>query len=271
MALVNFVIFLISFLVFIALFFSFRRPSNPNFYNHISIVAHRGGFQGVAVENTTSAIKSAIKKKQVDIFEIDLQFTKDYHVVVFHDDHLMRLANIGMHVDELTIEELKKIKLKQGDFHATIETLEEFLQLQDKHRFRTILDVKPCKDNYKLAKEVYKLVRDYNLLDLTCITSFSPLLLLYFRIFDRKLTLSLSVERESASLLARIYYKFLVDFIAHKLALSFLLVQNDLLSLDFIKRKLKQGIQVMPWTINDPVAKKFYERNKIGYLTDIIE
>jgi len=253
------------------LFSSFRRPINAYFSTYIAIVAHRGGFQNLAVENTTSAIAKALQKNKVDVFEIDLEFTKDHKVVVFHDDDLNRLGNINKLIEELTFEELQKIKLKQGKFHARIETLDEFLKLQTKHQFRTILDVKPGKNNYKLAKGVYKLVKDYDLLHLTCITSFSPCLLLYFRLFDRELTLSMSVERDSDSLFARIYYKFLVDFLAHKLALSFLLIHSKLLSVDFIERKLKQGIQVLPWTINDPEAKKFYERNKIGYLTDIIE
>jgi hypothetical protein len=128
--------------------------------------------------------------------------------------------------------------------------------------------VKDGPHNYKLVKAIYELLSKYNTLEFTCITAFNPMILLYFRILDRKLSLSMSVERTSSALLRRIEYSFLTDVIANKLGVSLLLVQDDLLSIDFIKRKARDGVQVLPWTINSPADKAFYRQHNIGYLTD---
>lgn len=267
MTLVTVIVCLLSILLYALVFFNFTKPKNRFFASHISLIAHRGGFADCAVENSCASIEQNLKKG-IEAFEIDLQHTKDDHVVVFHDDDLKRLASLSKKVESLTLKDLERITLTQGKFTAKIETFEKFLHLQAKYRFKTILDVKPCHNNYKLAKEVYRLVKQHNLLDLTCITSFSPVLLFYFRIFDKNLILSMSVERETNSVLARLFYRLLVDFVAKKLGLSFLLIQADLLSLDFIRRKAAQGLQVLPWTINDPVEKAAYKKHNIGYLTD---
>jgi len=262
-------LFIIFFILLLVVFLKFTQPFNKNFASYIQIIAHRGGFHGCAVENSIEAIDKSLKKG-IDTFEIDVRYTKDKKIIVFHDDNLKRLAERNECISELNLAELDKIELNQGKFNTRIQALEEYFILQKKHQFRMILDVKPGQDNWRLAKEIYTKLQKHQLLDITCITSFNPIILLYFRLIDQKLTLSMSVERTSESVFARIYYKCLADFVSVKLGLSFLLIQNDLLSTDFIKRKAKQGIQVLAWTINDEADKKFHEKHKRGYLTDKI-
>ncbi|MBI3541289.1 MAG: hypothetical protein HY073_04035 [Deltaproteobacteria bacterium] len=93
------------------------------------IIAHRGDTKN-AVENTLSAIESAIQLG-VDGIEVDLQLTRDGHVVVFHDWDLKRLHGSSAIVQESTLAELKDIS--RGPHQ--IPTLEELLDLAGKRTF----------------------------------------------------------------------------------------------------------------------------------------
>lgn len=87
------------------------------------IIGHRGA-AGIAPENTLESIDAA-KKNKADAIEIDIRLTKDGKLVVFHDDGLLRMTGVHKQVDELTLKELKSIKLISGD---KIPSLEETLK-----------------------------------------------------------------------------------------------------------------------------------------------
>jgi glycerophosphoryl diester phosphodiesterase len=89
----------------------------------MKIISHRGG-SSLAPENSLEAIKIS-KSLGVGSAEIDVRLTKDAKLVVFHDKNLKRLAGINKLVENLTLEEIKKIKLKSG---YIIPTLEEVIE-----------------------------------------------------------------------------------------------------------------------------------------------
>ena len=105
------------------------------FDTDLFIVAHRGS-SGTAPENTLSSIQAAVDAGS-QMVEIDVQFTKDSQVIVFHDDVLGRTTNGTGQVKSSTLLDLKK--LDAGSWFApeyekeTIPTLEEALSiLKDK-------------------------------------------------------------------------------------------------------------------------------------------
>src|SRR5690625_1176057 len=51
------------------------------------------------------------KEMNGDYFEIDLQLTKDGHIVVMHDDYIDRISEYSGKVDSYTLEELKQIDM----------------------------------------------------------------------------------------------------------------------------------------------------------------
>lgn len=113
----------------------------------VMVMAHRG-FSGTAPENTLSAFKKAIDIG-ADAIELDIRFSKDGHLVVFHDDTLERTTRRIGKVAALTLEEIKG--LDAGSWFGTsfagerIPTLTEVLELA---RGRVLLNIELKKGDH---------------------------------------------------------------------------------------------------------------------------
>ncbi|MBM7551495.1 glycerophosphodiester phosphodiesterase [Thalassobacillus pellis] len=70
-------------------------------------IAHRGA-SGYAPENTMAAFDKAVEMK-ADMFELDVQMSKDGKLVVIHDTTVDRTTDGTGNVRDLTYEELKKL------------------------------------------------------------------------------------------------------------------------------------------------------------------
>ena len=86
-------------------------------------IAHRGLHDDNIPENSLSAFRAAVDQDLP--IEIDIHLTADGNVVVFHDGTLKRMCGADKNVAELTLEELKKFRLKES--METIPTLQECL------------------------------------------------------------------------------------------------------------------------------------------------
>lgn len=73
----------------------------------IELIAHRGA-KNIAPEHTLSSYAKAIELG-ADYIEIDLQLTKDGHLVALHDITVDATTNGNGKVSELTLDELKKL------------------------------------------------------------------------------------------------------------------------------------------------------------------
>lgn len=94
----------------------------------VIVVAHRGDWR-FAPENSLAAIDNAIKMG-VDIVEVDVQRTKDGHIILMHDKMLDRTTTGKGLVSEWTLDSIRTLKLKNGCAIKTkegIPTLEEAL------------------------------------------------------------------------------------------------------------------------------------------------
>ncbi|MFD0619855.1 glycerophosphoryl diester phosphodiesterase membrane domain-containing protein [Paenibacillus sp. GCM10027629] len=100
--------------------FTEQQRSHP-----FTIMAHRG-YSMKGVENSLEALQGAIDAK-ADYAEIDVQLTKDGQLAVIHDTNLKRLTGRNVAVNDLTMDELRKLELRQDDFKGRIHTLEEFI------------------------------------------------------------------------------------------------------------------------------------------------
>lgn len=85
-------------------------------------IGHRGA-AGHAPENTLAAIRKGIALG-VDFVEIDVRCTADNVLVVLHDETLDRTTDGKGRVDRLVLQDLKKVKVGNGE---QIPTLEEAL------------------------------------------------------------------------------------------------------------------------------------------------
>ncbi len=101
---------------------------NPRY---VMVVAHRGDWRG-APENSLQAFQNSIDMG-VDMIEVDIHKTKDGQLVCMHDVTLNRTSTGKGKIEDHTLAELKKLRLKQqhgatATRHA-IPTLEEVLNL----------------------------------------------------------------------------------------------------------------------------------------------
>lgn len=94
--------------------------------NTVLVVAHRGDWR-YAPENSLQAILNAIKMG-VDIIELDIQQTKDGHLILMHDATLDRTTTGKGAVSEWTLDSIRLLKLKNG---ANIRTKENIPTLED--------------------------------------------------------------------------------------------------------------------------------------------
>lgn len=115
---------------------SYKVPSHK-----IMVVAHRGVWT-YAPENSLKAIQRCIDIG-VDVVEIDVQKTKDGHLVLMHDKTLDRTTNGAGRVSEYTLAEIKKLRLKSNCGihwqHQQVPTLEEAMLLT-KNKIKVNLD-----------------------------------------------------------------------------------------------------------------------------------
>ncbi len=106
----------------------------------VMIAAHRGCWKQ-GPENSLPAIVACIDLG-VDIVEIDLRLTKDGEVVLHHDSSLRRMTGIDARVDQLSYQELAKLRLKPADGRtATAPTSEQIPTFREvlRHIDRKIL------------------------------------------------------------------------------------------------------------------------------------
>ena len=97
----------------------------------IKKIAHRGA-SGEYPENTRLAFEKAIEAG-VDMIELDCQMTRDGHVVIFHDEKLLRTARVRGTLRSKSLAELKNLEIGSW-FKPTfrgqrILTLEEALEI----------------------------------------------------------------------------------------------------------------------------------------------
>ncbi len=118
----------------------------------VLVVAHRGDWKH-SVENSLPAIQNAIDMR-VDVVEIDVRRTADGRLVLMHDATIDRTTNGQGKVAELTLDSIKKCRLKALDGSLTecqVPTLDEVFELS---REKIMLNIDK---GYAIFDEVYAL------------------------------------------------------------------------------------------------------------------
>lgn len=134
----------------------------------VLIAAHRGGYENdkedEAPENSLANIENS-RRKGYELFETDIQRTKDGHFVIVHDPTIDRETSGVGKVAEMTLLELKGLHKRYRDRSLSPErvaTLKEFL-VRGKGRTVFKADLKPGVSKHFAA--IMKLVTDHNALE----------------------------------------------------------------------------------------------------------
>jgi len=214
-------------------------------------IAHRGLHNDKLPENSLGAFKAALEKN-IPI-EVDIHLLKSGEVVIFHDDNLKRMTGVNKNINELTYNEIKKLKLLYTD--EKIPLLEEALQLVDG---KVLLDIEfKCTNRAgKLEKAACGLL-DYYKGDFI-VKSFNPLSLLWFKInrpnFIRG-QISCGFNKEKMN--------FFKKYILRNMCMN-LITKPDFVAYDLnsitekiVKRLKRKNIPLILWTIrSDEDLKK---------------
>ena len=139
----------------VSVFFTAKSVSQklPESKHTLVVIAHRGNHVNVP-ENTLASYKLAIKAG-ADYVEMDLRTTKDGHLVVLHDSKVDRTTNGQGKISDMTLDEVKKLKVFNENWKAhRIPEFQEVL-LACKGKINIYLDFKEADvaQTWKLIEE----------------------------------------------------------------------------------------------------------------------
>lgn len=214
-------------------------------------------------ENSAAAFRRARERGYG--FELDVQFSSDRQVVVFHDNTLDRVTGRTGRVDAHPWSELKNTTLCGTD--QTIPLFSDILKITEGGG-PLIVELKTGRHNAELCRATYDLLKDYK--GVYCIESFDPFIVNWFRknapeVVRGQLSAPYAEMKKGipnsliAFLLSRCFFTFLnkPDFIAYQEG------QRP----RKVLRLRDKGVMLFSWTPheapppeeNDAVIFEFYE------------
>ena len=118
--------------------------------------AHRGLHDGDAPENSLAAFRKAVENGYG--IELDVRFSKDGHLIVFHDDELVRMTGHAAKPGDLTLAELKQLRLVGSN--EPIPTFDEVLETVA-GKVPLLVEVKSCKNIGELTARTAERLAQY--------------------------------------------------------------------------------------------------------------
>lgn len=230
--------------------------------NEFLIVGHRG-LRERHVENSLGGFIDA-KASGVEAVELDIQFTLDRKIVVFHDYDLMRLCGAKGSTWDYTLEDLRQFRLGKGE--EGIPALSEVLDSLG--NYRIFIELKTVDDegglvNYGLEDALINELKGrdtgaYRFL------SFNPISLRLLKERDSSLITGLNVSTETMKYYGEINLdlleRFSVDFVQPEMSMF----------LDRHVSGIAGKVPIIPWTVNtvkDAIA--CMEMGSSGVVSDI--
>ena len=222
--------------------------------------AHRGLWNGRMPENSLSAFEAAARKGFG--IELDVRLTKDKRIVVFHDDSLKRMCGVNANVSDLTLEQIKDLRLLGTN--ERIPTLAEVLRLVD-GRVPLLIEFKGERPEKELCLGAARMLDIYG--GAFCVESFSPLILRWFKKYrptygrGQLVTNDIGPKRPHGRKLNFVLSRMLTNFISRP---DFIAIKGDMRrSLAFLICVKAFHVSGFIWTVRDP---KTYEGCKrAGY------
>lgn len=216
----------------------------------VLILGHRGASKAYP-ENTLEAFGAAFEGGAQGL-EFDVRASKDGVPVISHDRSLERRAGDPRNIDELTLDELRRIDVGQG---YALPTLKETLELVGGRGFLDI-EVKQA----GIEKEVLASLAGYR--GEWGISSFDWTSLEAFRGLDREVKLWLLAMQFSDSLFAT----------AARLRAVGIAMHHSQLNDASVNSAHRAGLSVIAWTVNDAgEAQRLADLGIFAICTDVPE
>jgi len=213
-------------------------------------IGHRGA-GGEAPENTLKSFDEAIKSNVINAIELDVRRTKDKKLIVMHDEKLKRLAGIDKYVGELTIKEIKEIRI-DGEQIPTLKDALDFIDHKVKH---ILIEIKEPGYEEEVLREA-KPVKD-----IAIIVSFHEDALRKVRELDDKIKTGFIYVNERRPIEK-----------ALELKAQYLLPLYRFTHTENVEKAHENGLKVIVWTINtSEEAIEYAKKGVDGIATDYPE
>ena len=228
-------------------------------------IAHRGA-SGSFPENTQLAFEKAIEAG-ADMIEMDCQLSHDGHVVIFHDERLVRITGAGGIVNRMPLEQLKRLDagaLRKSAFKGErIPTLEEVVALVGGD-VDLCLDIKQYPGSPPgIELKLLFILSHYDYLDRTIFSSFDYACLRRVR------------ELAPEARLGVIYGNGIEEnpfAVAAEIEAVSLHVQKELATREFLQNSWDLGLDAFVWTVNEVrEMEDFASLGVQGIMTDFPE
>lgn len=204
----------------------------------LRISSHRG-FSALAPENTLASLEGAIQAHS-DYAEIDIQQTKDGHLVLMHDRSLWRTTGLNKSISSLTLKELKELDagswFSKEFIGTTIPTLEEAFRYC-KGRIHLSLDIKSSKEDHDLAEKLVSLIEEYEYGRQCTISSTDYGLLTKIKELNPELRTGLIMSAAYGNF----YRSEFVDFYS---------IRSDFITKSIVDSAHRNGKEIHVWTVN---------------------
>ena len=214
------------------------------------IWAHRGA-SGHAPENTMEAFLLALEMG-ADGVEIDVQFTKDGHIVICHDAKIERTSNGQGEVKSYTLDELKQFDFGCKFYNderrgIRIPTLDELYKTVSETGLKVNVEIKAASP--LMPQALIEKAREYGVEHLVCYSCFNHLQL------ERVL------EADPSSRVAPLYNQTLLHMDEYAVRMGAWAIHPDQKALrtfpSLIDDCHEKGVLVNTWTVNDEEDLRF--------------
>lgn len=228
------------------------------------ILGHRGA-RAYYAENTLLSFEQAIIQG-ADGIELDIHYSKDGQIMVFHDFTLDRMCGVKGAIYDFSYEALKKFRVQFKNQYEPIPTLEEvlilILEMQNKYSRKLVLNVE-----FKAGSDFYP---DIEKNTLALCYRFLPKDQVIFSSFDH-FALKRIKEIDDTATTGILTASALVDpwEYVEKLKANFYHPNYQSLNGPMMKSFFEHNIKLNPYTVNDlKVARSFIENDLHAIITD---
>lgn len=225
-------------------------------FSDVKVVAHRAGGT-LGNENTTLALEKAVENNAY-AGEIDVQRTKDGYYIINHDTTFQRLCGDGRTPQEMTLEEIKQLSVRNTENplepSVPVSTLEEMLDAAD-GKIHLFLELKGDTADAQMAEDVYQMAKEKNMLDQCTFIS-----LKYELIND------LETKHPDADTGYLCYFSFgdIAD-----LNCDALMLEEESATSNNVEKIHEAGKEVYVWTVNSMDSAMHFMASRVdGIITD---
>lgn len=222
----------------------------------MKIIAHRGG-AGLGLENTLSCIEAGLGCSSVSMIEVDVHLTKDGEVVVMHDPTVDRMTNYSGKIENMTLEQLKALRVVGNCHSERIPTLREVLNLIG-DRAEVLLEIKrPDNRDDGLEKACLDIIKECGAYGRVTVQSFNDIVL------DRFHSMDPSIRLEKLLFVRPFNLKKIAQ---QKHIASYNIFHLGLITRRFVEKMHSIGKEVKIWTLQSPQQR--HASNLDGIITD---